>query len=98
MQVTEKLSYLRSLLLNQTAVVLPETTVPPVQSKAWLPPATAMNCYVPLDKKFFEGKGLNEHRKLKGRASELGSLKAIIDTKVDETRTAVAITGIGGIG
>ena len=98
MQVAEKLNYLRSLLLSQTAVVLAETTVPPVQSKAWFPPATAMNCYVPPDKKFFEGKGLNEHKKLRGRALELDSLKAIIDTKADETRTAVAITGIGGIG
>jgi hypothetical protein len=64
----------------------------------WTPPPIALNCYKPLDKNFFEGLGLTQRNKMTGRESELEELKQIIEKSQTRDKTAVAITGIGGIG
>jgi hypothetical protein len=59
---------------------------------------TAINCFNPHDKKFFEGLGLRQNCILRGRESELESLRGFIGTIQGLHKTAIAITGIGGIG
>ncbi|CZR63155.1 uncharacterized protein PAC_13052 [Phialocephala subalpina] len=60
------------------------------------PPPAAVNCYLPSDKKFFEGRGLEEWGPLKGRKEDLDSLTQAISSA--KSKTAFAITGTGGIG
>ena len=66
--------------------------------KPWNPPPTAVNCFLPPDKTFFEGRGLLQSYKLKGRESELKSLEELVGKCQGTDGGAVAITGIGGIG
>jgi hypothetical protein len=66
--------------------------------KPWSPPPIALNCFQPEGKRFFEGRGLNQRSKMKGRKLELESLKQIVEQSQETEKAAVAITGIGGIG
>ena len=66
--------------------------------KPWTPPATALNCFQAAGKKFFEGRGLIQRNRLRGRQLELKNLKEIVEASKSERKTSVAITGIGGIG
>ncbi|KAE9380791.1 hypothetical protein N431DRAFT_459708 [Stipitochalara longipes BDJ] len=89
MQVADKLRHIRDILMNNVGRIGQES------NKPWIPPPTALNCYRPPDKWFFEGLGLNQRSKLTGRESELKNLKRILDGSQKEDKTAVSITGIG---
>ena len=69
-----------------------------LSKKPWAPPPIALNCFKPPDKKFFEGLGLIQKSKMTGRESELQELKEILEKCRSADKTAVSITGIGGIG
>lgn len=66
--------------------------------KPWSPPPIALNCIQPDGKKFFEGRGLNQRSRMVGRQFELESLKHIVEQSQQTEKSAIAITGIGGIG
>ncbi|OBT68576.1 hypothetical protein VE03_01776 [Pseudogymnoascus sp. 23342-1-I1] len=68
------------------------------QKNPWRPPAIALNCFQPEGKTFFEGRGLNQRSKIKGRHLELKSLRQIVEQLQDTEKSSIAITGIGGIG
>lgn len=64
----------------------------------WRAPPIALNCFQPEGKKFFEGRGLDQRSKMKGRHLELKSLKQIVEQLQETEKASIAITGIGGIG
>lgn len=66
-----------------------------------MPPLDARHYPLPMDKKWYEGKGLRTSdymKRLRGRHEELGALRDIVTTCHTEEASAIAVTGIGGIG
>jgi hypothetical protein len=66
-----------------------------------MPPLDARHYPLPLDRKWYEGKGLrtsNRVNRLRGRQEELGALRDIVAACQTEKASAIAVTGIGGIG
>jgi hypothetical protein len=66
-----------------------------------VPPFDARYYPLPVDKKWYEGKGLrtmNQSRVLRGRHQELRTLEDLVTKCHQDKASAIAVTGIGGIG
>ena len=66
-----------------------------------MPPVDARHYPLPSGRKWYEGKGLrtkDQLRNLSGRQEELKSLGDLVAKCQQSSASAIAVTGIGGIG